>query len=151
MTRQPRKQRKRRAEAPLHERHKHVRATLSTELRDEYDQRSVRVNEGDSVEVMRGDFAGETGDVVRVDLRDEVVHVEDVTLETADGEEVPRPLDASNIRVTSLDLSDTVRSERLTGDASAAEDESVDEDPETDVPDESDAESTDETEADTDE
>jgi len=51
--------------------------------------------------------------VVAVDLKDSVVHVEDVTQETADGEEVPRPLDASNLRVTSLDLSDEKREQRL--------------------------------------
>ncbi|NHN47230.1 50S ribosomal protein L24 [Halostella sp. JP-L12] len=116
MTRQPRKQRNQTAEAPLHERHKQVRATLSPDLRDEYDTRRVRVNEGDVVEVMRGDFAGEEGDVVNVDLKDAVVHVEDVTTETADGEEVPRPLDASNLRVTDLNLEDDRREARLEGD-----------------------------------
>jgi len=120
MTRQPRKQRKRQAQAPLHERHKQVRATLADDLREEYGQRSVRVNEGDTVEVLRGDFAGETGEVVGVDLDQAVVHVEDVTLETADGEEVPRPLDASNLRVTSLDTSDDLRVERLESEADSA-------------------------------
>ena len=88
-------------------------ATLSEDLREEYDQRSVRVNAGDTVEVLRGDDAGEEGEVVGVDLKAAAVHVEDVTLETADGEEVPRPVDASNLRVTDLDLSDDVRQERL--------------------------------------
>ena len=115
MTRQPRKQRKRQAQAPLHERHAQVRATLSADLREEFGRRSVRVNEGDTVAVMRGDFAGDEGDVVNVDLTDAVVHVEDVTLETADGEEVPRPLDASNLRVTGLNRSDDRRIERLEG------------------------------------
>ena len=113
MTRQPRKQRKRRGEAPLHERHRHVRATLSADLREEYDRRSVRVNEGDTVEVMRGDHAGEEADVTGVDLSAETVTVEGVTMEKADGEEVPRPLDASNLRVTSLDLDDDRRAARL--------------------------------------
>jgi large subunit ribosomal protein L24 len=113
MTRQPRKQRKQTAQAPLHERHDQVRATLSADLREEYDQRSVRVNQGDTVEVMRGDFAGDEGEVFAVDLTDAVVRVEDLTLETADGEEVTRPFDASNLRVTDLTLSDDRRQERL--------------------------------------
>ena len=113
MSRQPRKQRNRQARAPLHERHKQVRAPLSPELRDEHGPRSVRVNEGDTVEVQRGDFAGESGEVVTVDLRATEIHVEDVTLETADGEEVPRPLEASNVQVTELDLDDEVREARL--------------------------------------
>ncbi|MFT4921770.1 MAG: large subunit ribosomal protein L24 [Haloarculaceae archaeon] len=120
MSRQPRKQRKQQAEAPLHERHSEVRATLSDDLREEYDQRNVRVVEGDTVEVLRGDHAGEEESVVDVDLKEEVVHVEDVTQETADGEEVPRPLDASNLRVTNLDLSDELRQARLESEEDSA-------------------------------
>jgi len=103
----------------LHERHKQVHATLTEELREEYGQRRVRVNAGDTVEVMRGDFAGEEGEVLDVDLRDATISVEDVTLETADGEEVPRRLEASNVRVIDLDLSDDVRAQRLESEDSA--------------------------------
>ncbi len=120
MSEQPRKQRTRQREAPLHERHGQVRATLSADLREEYGQRNVRVNTGDTVEVMRGDFAGEEGEVIAVDLKDAAVHVEDVTLEKADGEEIPRPLDASNLRVTELDLEDDRREARLESDEEAA-------------------------------
>ncbi|MFB6122390.1 MAG: 50S ribosomal protein L24 [Haloferacaceae archaeon] len=116
MTRQPRKQRNQRDNAPLHERQKHVRATLADDLREEYGQRNVRVNAGDTVEVLRGDSAGTEAEVLDVDLRDEVIHVEDVTVEKADGEEVPRPLDASNVRVVDLDLEDDRRQERLEAD-----------------------------------
>ena len=115
MTQQPRKQRNQTERASLHERHEQVKATLADDLREEFDTRSVRVNAGDTVEVMRGDFAGEEGEVTNVDLREAVVHVEDVTVEKADGEEVPRPLDASNLRVTDLDLEDDVREARLRG------------------------------------
>ncbi|PSP55076.1 50S ribosomal protein L24 [Halobacteriales archaeon QS_1_67_19] len=116
MTEQPQKQRNQTERASLHERHKQVTATLADDLREEFDTRSVRVNVGDTVEVMRGDFAGEESEVIEVDLRDAVVHVEEVTVEKADGEEVPRPLDASNLRVTDLDLEDDVREARLRGD-----------------------------------
>jgi large subunit ribosomal protein L24 len=116
MTRQPRKQRNQTERAPLHKRHEQVKATLSDDLREEYGQRSVRVNAGDTVEVMRGDFAGEEGEVLDVDMKKAVIHVEDVTLEKADGEEVPRALDASNVRVTDLDLEDDRREARLEGD-----------------------------------
>ncbi|UWG48652.1 Ribosomal protein L24 [Halanaeroarchaeum sp. HSR-CO] len=116
MSRQPRKQRTRTERAPLHERQDQVRAHLSESLREQYDQRNVRVNAGDTVEVMRGDFAGEDGEVMEVDLKDGVVYVEDVTIESADGEEVPRAIEASNLRVTDLDLDDPVRESRLEGD-----------------------------------
>jgi large subunit ribosomal protein L24 len=116
MTRQPRKQRTRTESAPLHERQKQVRATLSDDLREEYGQRNVRVNAGDTVEVLRGDHAGTEGEVIEVDLKAAVIHVEDVTVEKADGEETPRPLDTSNVRVTELDLEDDRRTARLEGD-----------------------------------
>jgi large subunit ribosomal protein L24 len=115
MSEQPTKQRTEVDRAPLHERHRQVRATLSDDLREEYDTRSVTVNAGDTVEVLRGDYAGEEGEVIEVDLKKGVVHVEDVTQETAEGEDVPRPLDASNLRVTDLDLDDPVRQTRLEG------------------------------------
>jgi large subunit ribosomal protein L24 len=113
MTRQPHKQRSRQRDAPLHEKQKQVRATLTADLREEYGQRNVRVNAGDTVEVLRGDHADTEGEVLDVDLRDSVIEVEDVTVEKTDGEEVPRPLDASNVRVTDLNLEDEVRQERL--------------------------------------
>jgi len=110
---QPRKQRKERDEAPLHQRNRFVRATLAEDLRQEYGTRSVRVSEGDTVEVMRGDYAGEEEEVIRVDLDETKVYVENVTVEKTDGEEVPRPVDASNLRVVSLNLDDPVREDRL--------------------------------------
>jgi len=115
MSEQPSKQRTAAERAPLHERHRQVRATLSEDLREEYDQRSVTVNTGDTVEILRGDYAGEEGEVVNVDLKAAVVHVEEVTQETSEGEDVPRPIDASNLRVTELDLEDPVREDRLEG------------------------------------
>jgi len=109
MTRQPRKQRKTAATESLHERHKRVNSPLSSALREEYGRRRVRVNAGDTVEVQRGDHAGTEGEVLSVDLKKAVIHVEEVTVEKSDGEEVPRPLDASNVQVTELDLEDPRR------------------------------------------
>lgn len=115
MSKQPHKQRNETARAPLHQRQKQIHATLSDDLRDEYDTRRTRVNAGDTVEVMRGDHAGSEGEVLTVDLTEQVIHVEDVTIETADGEEVPRPLEPSNVRITDLDLEDDRREARLEG------------------------------------
>lgn len=114
-SKQPRKQRKRMKDAPLHQRHDKLHSTLAEELRQEHGTRRARVAVGDTVEVMRGDFAGETGEVIEVDLESGRVSVEDLTIEKVDGEEVPEPIDASNLRITELDLSDPVRRERLEG------------------------------------
>ncbi|OYR57478.1 50S ribosomal protein L24 [Halorubrum halodurans] len=113
MTKQPRKQRKQSETAPLHERQRKVRSPLTPELREEYGRRNVRVNAGDTVEVLRGDAAGTEAEVLSVDLTAERITVEDVTVERADGEEAPRPIPASNVRVTELDLSDDRREARL--------------------------------------
>ncbi|GAB3034787.1 50S ribosomal protein L24 [Natronobiforma cellulositropha] len=121
MSKQPRKQRTQTARAPLHQRGKQLHATLSDELREEYGRRRTRVNAGDTVEVLRGDHAGTTGEVLKVDLSEQVIHVEDVTVETADGEEVARPIPASNVRLTDLDLSDERREARLEGDTAGDE------------------------------
>jgi len=120
MTRQPSKQRTRTERADLHERHAQVRATLADDLREKYGQRNVRVCQGDTVEVLRGDHAGDAEDVVDVDLKSGVVHVEEVTQEKADGEEVPLGLDASNLRVTSLNLDDEKRQQRLESEEDSA-------------------------------
>ena len=82
-------------------------------LREEYGQRSVRVNAGDTVVVQRGDHAGTEGEVINVDLKKAEINVEEVTVEKSDGEEVPRPLQASNVQVTELDLEDPRREARL--------------------------------------
>ena len=115
MSKHPTKQRNQTTNAALHERHDQVRAHLDEDLREEYGRRSVRVNAGDTVEILRGDFAGTEGEVMQVNLKDATVHVEDATVEKADGEEVPRGIDASNLRVTDLQLDDPVRRERIEG------------------------------------
>ena len=117
MTRQPRKQRNATERAPLHERHAQLRSTLAEDLRDRYGRRNVRVAAGDTVEVMRGDHAGTEGEVLEVDMKSARIEVDGVTVEAADGEEVPRPLPASNVRVTRLDLGDDRRRARLEGEA----------------------------------
>jgi len=116
MSSNPSKQRQETANAPLHERGTELHATLADDLREQYETRRTRVNVGDTVEVMRGDDAGTEAEVVDVDMTDATVRVEDVTIEMADGEEVPRPLDASNLRLVDLNLEDDRRAARLEGD-----------------------------------
>ncbi|MFP4632739.1 MAG: 50S ribosomal protein L24 [Halobacteriota archaeon] len=112
-SKQPRKQRRQAAEAPLHQANRELQVTLSDELREEHGTRRVRVAEGDTVEVMRGDFRGHEADVVDVDLRTQRVVVEEAVVEKTDGEEVPSPIDPSNLRVVDLNLEDERRIDRL--------------------------------------
>ena len=66
---QPRKQRKYVYNAPAHVKGVFLSAPLSKSLRAEFGTRSVRVVKGDKVKVLRGKFAGVSGDVLRVDAK----------------------------------------------------------------------------------
>ncbi|MCK4938451.1 MAG: 50S ribosomal protein L24 [Methanosarcinales archaeon] len=106
---QPRKQRKARYNARLHQRQKLMSALLSSDLREKYNKRNLPVREGDTVMVMRGDHTGTEGKVELVDLKHTKVVVEGVSVPKADGTEVPRPIHPSNVMITKLDLKDELR------------------------------------------
>ncbi|RLJ08138.1 MAG: 50S ribosomal protein L24 [Candidatus Aenigmatarchaeota archaeon] len=112
-SKQPRKQRKYRYRAPLHIRRKFVSANLSPELRKKYGKRSVPIRKGDEVVVKRGDFKGVRGKVERVDLKSCRVWIDSVKVKKADGSEVLRPIDPSNLQIVSLNLDDKKRVEVL--------------------------------------
>ncbi|HQD25213.1 MULTISPECIES: 50S ribosomal protein L24 [Methanoculleus] len=114
-SKQPRKQRKARYNAPNHTRGRFLSAPLSPELREKHKTRRVRVVKGDTVKVLRGDFAGEEGVVDAVDMKTCRLVVHGVTVTKADGTEVPRPIDPSNVQITKLNLKDKLRAERLGG------------------------------------
>jgi len=105
----PRKQRKRLYQCPKHQRHKHLSAPLSPELREEYNTRSIPVRVGDSVRVMRGDFRGVEGKVTRVDRDKYRIYVEGVTREKVDGSTVQVPIHPSKVMVIKLNLDDDWR------------------------------------------
>jgi len=108
-SRQPRKQRRALYNAPLHARQKLMSAPLSPELREKYGVRSLPVRKGDKVKIMRGDFKGHVGSVVKVDLSRLRIYVEGVTIKRSDGTPVFRPIHPSNVMIVELDLSDERR------------------------------------------
>lgn len=105
----PRKQRKSLYIAPLHVRHKMFGARLAPELREKYGVKTLPVREGDEVLVMRGTFRGTEGKVVEVDTKKYRIHVENVTIEKADGTTVYYPLHPSKVMITKLKLDDERR------------------------------------------
>lgn len=113
ITNQPRKQRKIRYQAPLHLKQKYMGASLSKELYEKYGRRTARVIVGDTVKVMRGDYAGTVGKVEAVSFKHGTIVVEGVIVSKADGTEVPRPIYPSNVIITSLELKDDRRSEKI--------------------------------------
>jgi len=110
---QPRKQRKSRYTAPIHVRGHFLHAPVSPDLRKTHGKRRVRVVKGDTVKVLRGDFAGQTGLVDDVDGKKCTLFVHGISVTKADGTEVPRPVNPSNVQVTKLNLKDALRMERL--------------------------------------
>ncbi|MBS7287691.1 MAG: 50S ribosomal protein L24 [Candidatus Freyarchaeota archaeon] len=105
----PRRQRKALYGAPLHVRHKMFGARLAPELREKYGVKTLPVREGDEVLVMRGAFRGTEGKVVEVDAKKYRIHVENVTIEKADGTTVYYPLHPSKVMITKLKLDDDWR------------------------------------------
>ena len=114
-SKQPRKQRKSRYNAPLHKRQKFMRSLLSKDLRKKYEKRNARVIKGDTVKVMRGFFFDIEGKVQSVSLKNERITIEGVSISKADGSEVARPIHPSNVMITKLNLKDGLREDRLTG------------------------------------
>ena len=108
-SKQPRKQRKYRHNAPLHIRHHFVAAHLAKELRATYQKRSMPLRKGDEVEIMRGPMAGIRKVVERVDLRRSKVYVEGVKVKKVNGTEVLRALQPSNLQITKINLDDKAR------------------------------------------
>jgi len=86
---------------------------LSEKLRERYQARSLRLRKGDTVKILRGDFAGIEGKVVETDHQNQRIIVEGVTREKVSGEQKRVPVHVSKVAVTGLDMSDKWRSERL--------------------------------------
>ncbi|MDO5844428.1 MAG: 50S ribosomal protein L24 [Methanocorpusculum sp.] len=110
---QPRKQRKYRYNAPLHVKGAFLNAPLASDLREKYGKRSFRVVTGDTVKVLRGEFAGTEGVVDKVDVKNTKVLVHGVIVKKTNGEDVPRPLDPSKVLITKLNTKDSKRVARL--------------------------------------
>jgi len=110
-----RKKRKSFFNAPNHIRRKNISSNLSDDLRKEYKLRSLQVIKGDTVKVMRGDeeFLGLEGKVAAVMTKTGRITVEGLTVAKADGTQIAKPVHASKVMITKLDLSDPKRKEKL--------------------------------------
>ncbi|MFH1589767.1 MAG: 50S ribosomal protein L24 [archaeon] len=112
---QPRKQRKFIANAPLHLKGKLIRSTLSKELRTKHNKRNMRLRTGDKVKVLRGNFKGAEQKVESIEVKSMKVYLEKVDFTKKDGSKATRPFNASNLMITSLNLDDKKRMQKLKG------------------------------------
>tara|TARA_Y100000310_G_C20281599_1_gene622869 strand:+ start:98 stop:580 length:483 start_codon:yes stop_codon:yes gene_type:complete len=101
-SKQVRKQRKYRANAPLHILGKLLGGHLSKELRKKYGTRSITVRTDDEVKVMRGKFKGKTGKITKVDIKKQRVTIEGLQNKKKDGTKINAYFDTSNLLVMNI-------------------------------------------------
>jgi large subunit ribosomal protein L24 len=112
-SKQPRKQRKYLANAPLHIKRKLMSAPLSKDLRKKYSKKNTSVRKNDSVKVITGEFKGKTGKISVIDTRKMKVNVEGLNITKKDGSKANVWFDCSNLIITELSLDDKMRIEAL--------------------------------------
>ena len=109
----PRKQRYRLYNAPLHVKRKGIASHLAENLLLKYDRRSLPVVKGDTVKIMRGNFRGHEDKISKVNVKDQTVEIEGVTLTTAKGTKIAKPIHASTLLITKLNVTDKWRRRKL--------------------------------------
>jgi len=112
-SKQPRKQRKYLANAPLHLRKKFVSVNLSKDLRVKHGKRNTPVKKGDTVKVMRGKYAKKQGKVAEVNLKTSKIIIEGIQVKKQDGSSANVSLRPSNLQIVELNLEDKKRSAKL--------------------------------------
>jgi large subunit ribosomal protein L24 len=108
-SRQPRKQRKYVANAPLHIRHDFISAHLSKELRKKYSRRNFPVRKDDEIKIMKGDFRGKKGKIEEVDTKNSRVVISGIYRTKKDGTKVKVYFHTSNLLILELNLNDKKR------------------------------------------
>ncbi|MCS7142953.1 MAG: 50S ribosomal protein L24 [Aigarchaeota archaeon] len=94
-------------------RSKSITVHLSVTLREKYRCRSLPARVGDTVKVMRGEYRGVEGKIIRVDRSRGFVYIEGLTRKKADGTNVNVPVHASNTMLMQLNLDDEYRKKSL--------------------------------------
>ena len=89
--------------------------SLSKELRKKYGKRSVRIVEGDTVKVVRGEFSGVDGKVTKISLSDNGVNIEGVKKDKIKGDKFDVFIHTTNIVITGLNSDDKWRMNKLEG------------------------------------
>jgi large subunit ribosomal protein L24 len=99
----------------FHTRSKQLGSQLSEELRKKYGKKSVRVIEGDSIKIVRGEFKGVDGKVSKISTKKSSVSVEGVKKEKTKGDKFDVYIHTSNLLVTGLNTEDKWRIAKLEG------------------------------------
>ena len=109
----PSKQRKLLYQSPAHRIRKLLTAPLSDDLRKSQGRRSYPVRKGDTVKILRGDFAGVEGKITKLDMHRQRIFVEGVQREKVAGTSTNVSVHSSKVLITKLNLDDKWRSESV--------------------------------------
>ena len=90
-------------------------ASLSSDLRKKFGKRSARINKGDTVKILRGEFYGTAGKVTKILTRKNSITVDGVKREKVKGEKIDVPIHATNVIITALNDDDKWRMNKLQG------------------------------------
>lgn len=112
-SKQPGKQRKYLANAPLHIRKKFVSANFSKELRKSYKRRNIPLKKGDVIKIMRGKFKGKQGKVTEVKLKTSKIVVDGIQIKKQDGSKANVKLQPSNLQIIELNTEDKKRLKQI--------------------------------------
>lgn len=99
----------------FHTRSKQLGSQLSEDLRKKYGKKSVRVIEGDSIKIVRGEFKGVDGKISKISTKKSSVAVEGVKKEKTKGDKFDVYIHTSNLLVTGLNTEDKWRIAKLEG------------------------------------
>jgi large subunit ribosomal protein L24 len=105
-SKQPRKQRKYRHNAPMHTKVKLLHAHLSKDLHKKYGKSSLGIRTGDKVKVLVGDAKGKEVKVSSVDVKKMSVFLESIDRTKMDGSKAMIQFQASNLMITALGKED---------------------------------------------
>ena len=94
-------------------RNKQIGATLSKQLRQKYHRRSIRIVNGDTVKIIRGEYKGIDGKVTKISLEKNSIAVEGVQREKLKGGKIDLYIHSSNTVITSLNTEDNWRIKKL--------------------------------------
>jgi large subunit ribosomal protein L24 len=94
---------------------KQLCSPLSKDLRKKYGKRSIRIIEGDTIRVLRGEFRGVAGKITKVSIQKNGVSVEGVKKEKLKGGNLDVFIHPSNLIITDLNNEDKWRQNKLEG------------------------------------
>ena len=114
-SKQPRKQKKYRHNAPMNIKGKFLRIHLQKDLAKRHGLRKIRPRTGDKVKVMRGKFKGKEGKIELVDLKKSKIIITGIEISKKDGSKSKPLLAASNMLLVDLVLDDKKRLKKKPG------------------------------------